>query len=65
MQPFVRDVDLRPGEVLSLHAGLLVSTFVGLIVFDDPGSQPSRDSVSPALVQPAVIGGTGPGPIRN
>lgn len=64
MRPFVRNVDLRPGEVLSLRANLLVSSVTGLIVEIGPGSQPSRDSISPALVQPTVVG-TGPSPIRN
>lgn len=65
MRPFVRDVDLRSGEVLSLRTGLLASGAVGVIVDIDPSSQPSRDSISPALVEPTLIGGTGPGPIRN
>lgn len=65
MQPFVRNVDLRPGEVLSLRAKLHVSGLVGEIVEIDPGSQPSRDSISPDLLQPNVSGGTGPSPIRN
>lgn len=65
MRSFVRDVDLRPGEVLSLRTALLASGAVGVIVDIDPSSQPSRNSISPALVQPTVIGGTGPSPIRN
>lgn len=65
MQPFERNVDLRPGEVLSLRANLRVSGFIGEVIAVDPGSQPSRDSISPDLVQPTVVVGTGPSPIRN
>jgi hypothetical protein len=65
MQPCVREVDLRTGEVFSLQAKLLISGLVGEVVEIDPGSQPSRDSITPALVQPTVIGGSGSSPIRN
>jgi hypothetical protein len=64
MQPFLRNVDLRPGEVLSFRATLFAAALMGDIVRIEPGSKPSRDSSMPILVKPGT-GGTGPSPIRN
>jgi len=64
LKSFPQTADLRSGEKLSLPVKLNFEAMTGDLVFVEPGTKPSRDSV-PAGIAPAPATGAGPRPMQR